>query len=559
MKEKTPTPGVSSGKPLGDQLLTTKLHVPSPRSDLVTRRRLTERLNRGVRGRLTLVSAPAGFGKTTLLGEWSLQSELPVAWVELDAGDNDLGRFLTYLVAAVNKVRTGIEEDILEPLHTPQPPQMESVLTALVNELATIPEDFAVVLDDYHAIEAPPVHDAVTFLLEHPPPQMHLIIASRTDPPLPLARLFAGGHLTKISAAELRFTPEEAVAFLNGTMGVDLTPEDIAVLEERTEGWIAGLQLAALTMQGREDLSSVVAGFAGSNHFILDYLADEVLRKQPENVQRFLLETCILDRLSGPLSDVVTGRSDSQSMLEKLERENLFIVPLDDERRWFRYHQLFSQFLRKELRRKKPGVIPDLHRRACDWFDHEGLAAEAVSHAFAAGDTERAANLVEHIARTTLRRGELSTLRRWLEELSEDLVCSRPRLCLFFAWYYLAIGRLDAIEPYLCKAEPEPAAEDEALTSTAGDTRTPSRAEESDEILGEVTTIRAAVAGLRGESSHAMDLSRRATGLLTEDNQFLRCIIAASQGFARRNRGDVDAASEAFAETASLARSVGGT
>jgi LuxR family transcriptional regulator, maltose regulon positive regulatory protein len=561
VEERISTAGVSSGTSLGDPLLTTKLYVPSLKPDLVARRRLTERLNQGVRGRLTLISAPAGFGKTTLLGEWSLQSELPIAWVSLDEGDNDLGRFLTYLVAALGNMRTGVGEDVLEPLHSTQPPPMESILTALVNETTTLPEDFAVVLDDYHAIEAPQVHDAVAFLLEHLPPQMHLIIASRTDPPLPLARLLGGGHLTKLSAAELRFTLEEAVAFLNDTMGVELSPEDVATLEERTEGWIAGLQLAALSMQGREDLSGFIAAFTGSNRYVLDYLAEEVLQKQAESVQRFLLETCILDRLSGPLSDAVTGRSDGQTMLEKLERDNLFVVPLDDERRWFRYHHLFSQFLLKELRRIRPGVVPDLHRRACDWFEREGLVAEAVSHAFAAGDSERAANLVEHIARTTLRRGELSTLRRWLEELSEDLVCSRPRLCLFYAWYNLATGQLDAIEPYLSKAELGSDAEDESLMITVGegDTQEPFGGEDSSEILGEVTTIRAAVAGLQGESSHAMDLSRRATELLTEDNQFLRCIIAASQGFAHRNRGDVAAASQAFAETAALGRSVGAT
>ena len=560
MEKRISTASASSGTLLGDQLITTKFYVPSLKAELVARRRLTERLNQGVKGRLTLISAPAGFGKTTLLGEWSLQSELPIAWVSLDDGDNDLGRFLTYLVAALGNIRTGVGQDVLEPLHSPQPPPIESILTTLVNEITALPEDFAVVLDDYHAIEAQPVHDAVIFLLEHLPPQMHLTIASRTDPPLPLARLLAGGHLTILSAAELRFALEEAVAFLNETMGVDLSPQDIATLEDRTEGWIAGLQLAALSMQGREDVSGFIAAFTGSNRYVLDYLAEEVLRKQTESVQRFLLETCVLDRMSGPLCDAVTGRSDGQTMLEKLERDNLFVVPLDDERRWFRYHHLFSQFLLKELRRIRPGVIPDLHRRACDWFEHEGLAAEAVSHALAAGDSERAANLVEYIARTTLRRGELSTLRRWLEELSEDLVCSRPRLCLFYAWYYLATGQLDAIEPYLTRAEHGSDAEDEGLAITVeeGD-KEPIGSEGADEILGEVTTIRAAVAGLRGESSHAMDLSRRATRLLTEDNQFLRCIIAASQGFAHRNRGDVAAASQAFAETAALSRSVGAT
>jgi LuxR family maltose regulon positive regulatory protein len=477
----------------------------------------------------------------------------------LDEGDNNLGRFLAYVVAALGTLREGIGEGILDPLHSPEPPPVESVLTALINEIATtMSEDFVLVLDDYHTVEARPVHDAVAFLLDHLPPPMHLIIAGRTDPPLPLARLLAHGHLTKLSAADLRFTPEEAVAFLNEAMGVDLSPEDVAALEERTEGWIAGLQMAALSIQGHEDVSGFIAAFAGSNRYVLDYLAEEVLRNQPEEVQTFLLETSVLDRLSGPLCNAITGRNDGQVVLERLERENLFVVPLDDERRWFRYHHLFSEFLMKELRQTSPDLLPGLHRRACDWFEHEGLAAEAVSHALAAGDSERAANLVEYIARTTLRRGELSTLRRWLEELSEELVCTRPRLCLFYSWYFLAVGRLDAAEAYLSKAEggldPGDGSSDHEEAA-----RKPAADSSSDEIIGEVTTIRAAVAGLQGKPSRAMDLSRRATELLTEDNQFLRCIIAASQGFAHRSRGDVAAAGQAFAEVAALARSVGAT
>ena len=547
---------------LGDPLLATKLYVPSVKSNLVARRRLTEQVNDGAGGRLTLISAPAGFGKTTLLGEWALQTRLPLAWVSLDDGDNDLGRFLTYMVTALGDLRDDFgAAGVLDLLHSPQPPQLEALLTMLINEMAAIPGDFALVLDDYHAIKSRTVHDAVAFLLEHLPPQAHLVIAGRTDPPLPLARLLARGHLTKISSADLRFTLEEAVAFLNEAMGVNLSPKDVAALEERTEGWITGLQLAALSMQGREDPQSFIAAFAGSNRYVLDYLAEEVLRKQDERVQDFLLETSILDRLSGPLTDAITDRGDGQEMLETMERDNLFVVPLDDERRWFRYHHLFSQFLLKQLRHTKPESLPGLHRRACDWFEREGLAAEAVSHALAAGDSERAANLVERVARTTLRRGELSTLRRWLEELSEDLVCARPRLCLFYAWYYLASGRVDAVDPYLSKAERGSYAGNDALVSAGGKGGTPRLAREEDqsEILGEVTTIRAAVAGLRGESARAMDLSRRATEQLTEGNQFLSCIIAASRGFAHRSRGEVDAASQAFAEAAALSRSVGAT
>ena len=544
------------GTSLGDTILATKLYAPPIRPNLVRRQPLTERLDQGTKGKLTLVSAPAGFGKTTLLSEWCLRSELPVVWVSLDQGDNDLGRFLTYLVVAVEKLRAGVGESTLSLLHSPNPPPIESVLTVLINEIAASPGDFALVMDDYHVIKAEPIHDAVAFLLKHMPSQMHLIVASRTDPPLPLARLLAGGHLTKLTASDLRFTPEEAAAFLNEMMGLDLSVKDAATLGERTEGWVAGLQLAALSMRGRRDIPGFVAAFAGSNRYVFDYLAEEVLRKQPDNVQAFLLETSVLARLSGSLCDAVTGRSGGRAMLEKLERANLLLVPLDNERNWFRYHHLFSQFLLKELRQTAPELLPDLHRRACDWFEREGLVAEAVSHALAAGDSERAANLVERIARTTLRRGELSTLRRWLEELSEDLVCARPRLCLFYAWYFLASGRLDDVETYLSMAESGPDAGGRGPTAREGGARENG---DADEILGEVTTIRAAVAGLRGESSRAMDLSRRANELLTEGNQFLLCIIAGSEGFAYRNRGDVAAASQAFAEAAALSRSVGAT
>lgn len=539
-------------------MLTTKLYVPFVKPNLVTRRRLIERLNEGSRGKLTLVSAPAGFGKTTLLGEWSLQGELPIAWVSLDEGDNDLGRFLAYLVAALGSLWTGVGKDALEPLHSPQPPPIESVLTALVNEIAAIPEDFALVLDDYHAIEARPVHDAVTFLLEHLPPRMHLIMVSRTDPPIPLPRLLARGYLTKLATADLMFTPEEAITFLNKAVGVELSPEEVAALEERTEGWIAGLQLAALSMQGRRDVSDFVAAFAGSNRYILDYLGEEVLRQQGEDIQNFLLETSILDRLSGPLCDAVTGRDDGQATLEELERVNLFLIPLDDERRWYRYHHLFSDFLRERLRRSYAGRIADLHRRACGWYERNELTGEAVGHALTAGDTERAASLVEKIARTTLRRGELNTLRRWLEALPEDMVCARPRLCLSGAWYSLATGRLDEVESYLSKVENE-------LDSASGnriavlEEDPGGLGKETREMLGEAATIRAAAVSLRGASARAIELAHRAEALLTEGNLFLRAIIAASLGFAHRDEGDVASASHSFARAAEISQSAGST
>jgi LuxR family maltose regulon positive regulatory protein len=415
--------------------LQTKLFVPPIRPEWVSRPQLTERLNVGLNRKLTLVSAPAGFGKTTLVSEWvhgrgtdacprrrgsavippagaSTADEasvpLPVAWLSLDEGDNDQTRFLTYLVAALQAAEADIGKGILAALESPQPPPADVVLTSLINEIAAFPARMLLVLDDYHLIEAQPVHDALGFLLDHLPPAarplggLHLVISTREDPPLHLARLRARGQLTELRATDLRFTPTEAAEFLNRVMGLDLSAEDIAALETRTEGWIAGLQLAALalqgpSMQGREDVTGFVRSFAGSHHFVLDYLVEEVLEQQPEGVQEFLLQTAILDRLTGPLCDALqfdkgklpsssvgttavrfgetkspTLRS-SEATLEMLERANLFIVPLDEERRWYRYHRLFADLLRQRLQRERPDLVPELHQRASEWYKENGL------------------------------------------------------------------------------------------------------------------------------------------------------------------------------------------
>lgn len=536
------------GEPLSDKLLVTKLYAPSARPRRVPRERLIEKLNEGMRSKLTVVSAPAGSGKTTLLAEWGARNEKPVVWISLDRNDNHPAVFLNYLIAALRELLPEARKDAIVLLRSPGPTPVESVLTILVNEVAAYPDDFALVLDDYHVIESGDVHHALGFLLDYMPPQMHLFVASRRDPPLPVARLLAGGQLTKLSAADLRFTPEEASAFLGETMGLSLSAAEASSLHASTEGWAAGLQLAAISIRETEKVPELVGSFGGISRHLLDYLAEEVLGNQPEEVRGFLLRTSILARMCGPLCDAVTGGGDGQGMLERLERGNLFLVPLDDERRWYRYHHLFSDFLLRSLRRSLPGEIPGLHRRACDWFERNGLAAEAVEHALAAEDPGRAADLVEKIARTTLRRGELSKLRRWLEALPEELVHGRPRLCLFYAWYFLAAGHLEAVEPYLERAES--AVNLESSTDTDQEVR---------EICSEAITIRAAVAGLRGESSRAVELAGKASGLLTEGNQFLRCIIAASLGYANRTEGDVAAAIGAFAEAAEASRAVGAT
>ena len=323
-------------------LLTTKLYIPAVRPELVSRPRLIERLNERLYRKLTLVSAPAGFGKTTLLSEWVRNCGCPVAWVSLDERDNDLTRYITYFMAALQTIEVDMGKGVLSAFQAPKPPPIESVLTGLLNEIAAVQEPFALVLDDYHVIEAQPIHDALTFLLDHLPPQMHLVIATRVDPPLPIARLRGRGQLTELRATDLRFTLDEVAEFLNQVMGLELSAENVAALASRTEGWIAGLQMAAVSMQGREDIASFIRAFTGSSRYILDYLVEEVLQRQTDSVQTFLLQTAILDRLTGPLCDALTGQDDGQVTLDSMERSNLFIVPLGEERRWYRYHHLFA-------------------------------------------------------------------------------------------------------------------------------------------------------------------------------------------------------------------------
>ena len=496
---------------------------------------------------MTLISAPAGFGKTTLLSEWRMMhlgSEYPLAWVSLEEADNDLTRFLFYLVGALRAIEADVGDATLASLRSPQPPPIESLLTALVNEISEIPKDFALVLDDYHLIANEAVHETIVFLLDHLPPQAHLVIASRTDPPLPLARLRARGQLTELRAHDLRFTPEETAAFLRGAMGLDLPEESVVALEERTEGWVAGLQLAALSMRGREDISGFIADLKGSNRYVLDYLAEEVLRRQPEDTGSFLLQTSILERLSGPLCDAVTDRADGQEILQRLEQENLFTVPLDDERRWYRYHHLFSEFLRERLRRTRPDLEPQLHHRASGWYERDGLVQEAVGHALAAGDLENAARLIEENFREMLAQGEATSLLSWMEGLPEELLRSRPWLCIPCAWALLITGQLEAAEARVNDLE--------SMVDAAGSPmegrEIPPGGEELAAVSGEAAAIRAYIVRNRGEVLRSIELSRRALGLLPEDNLTLRGILAYLLGGAYSMSGDLAAAREYLSE-----------
>jgi LuxR family maltose regulon positive regulatory protein len=442
-------------------LLLTKLYLPPYRPGMVLRPRLVERLNRGLHGRLALISAPAGFGKTTLVSEWLAACPHPAAWLSLDAGDNDPTRFLTYLAAALGTAAAGLGAGALAALQSSQPPPPESVLTILLNEIAHHPGSLVLVLDDVHVIEAAAVDQALAFLVEHLPPQLHLVLTTRQDPPLPLARLRARGQLTELRAADLRFTPGEAADFLNRVMGLHLAAEDIAALETRTEGWIAGLQLAALSLQGREDVGRFIQAFTGSHRFVLDYLVEEVLQHQPEPLRRFLLHTSILERFCAPLCAALVEGEDGREMLDALERSSLFLVPLDDQRQWYRYHHLFAEVLQAHLRDEQPGLAPELHRRASRWFAAHELTAEAVRHALAAQDFEPAADLIERAWLAMDVNYQSAAWLSWAQALPEALVRSRPVLSAGYGWALLGVGELEASEARLRHAERwlEPAGE----------------------------------------------------------------------------------------------------
>jgi LuxR family maltose regulon positive regulatory protein len=438
-----------------DTLVSSKLRPSQARPNLVARPRLIAKLEREAGRKLTLISAPAGFGKTTLLGEWvaGRSDERSVAWVSLDEADNDPARFLSYLVAALRSIEEEIGEGVLSSLRAPGSPPVGALTGALLNELADIPGELAIVLDDYHLIDSDPVQGVVSLLVDRLPSNVHLVIASRIDPPLPLPRLRARAQITEINAADLSFAREEAAAFLKDTMGLDLSAEDVAALEARTEGWIAGLQLAALSMRDREDVPGFIQAFSGSHRDVLDFLTEEVLKRQSERMHSFLLETSILERLTGELCDVVTNRDDGQEVLETLERENLFVVALGDERSWYRYHHLFADVLRGLLEQERSEDVKELHLRAASWYERNGWASEAFEHALAAGDAGWAARLVEYYAQALLQRGEGVTVDRWLSALPAGLVRSRPRLSLAQAILALISGRADEVEPLLTDAE----------------------------------------------------------------------------------------------------------
>jgi LuxR family maltose regulon positive regulatory protein len=503
------------------QRLTTKLYLPPARQTLVARPRLLERLHEGLRGRLTLVSAPAGFGKTSLVTAWREQSDLPLAWLSLDEEDNEPARFQDYLVAALRTVGPGLVQETSALLQTAPPPPLKVVLTSLLHELNESEDEFVLAFDDYHVIREPAVHEGLSFLVERLPPHAHALIVSRSDPPFPLARLRARGELREVRAADLRFDSAEAADFLNGVMDLGLAPADVRALEERTEGWITGLQLSALSLRGRENKSELVREFAGDNRFILDYLLEEVLGSQPAPVQDFLLRTSVLTRLSGPLCDALTDRADGHERLASLDRANLFLIPLDGKGEWFRYHHLFADLLRLKLRQKEPGLVAELQRRASAWCAEQGSLDEAVTYALAARDWARALDLIEPVAYQLISVGRFEHLKHWVENIPEEVLRARPLIFVGYVPTLLYRTEFDKAEKYIrMMEEAEPEELRRAIISTAWSSRS-----------------FAAIA--RGDVEQAVEFSRKSAELMPPGDVKQEAVVGHTRVRCASLRGDM--------------------
>lgn len=529
-------------------ILATKLYVPPLRPKIVLRPRLHKRLNMGLHRKLTLVSAPAGFGKTTVVSGWIANCGRPAVWLSLDERDNDLERFLTYLVAALQTISPSFGESILHILQAPEQPSTDTILTILLNEIATIAYAFILVLDDYHTIQAASVDNTVSFLLAHLPPQMHLVITSRENPRFPLARLRARGQLSELRAADLRFRQSEAAEFLNRMMGLKLSAENIATLEARTEGWITGLQLASLALTSSHEeptTSTRIQSFSGSHHFVLDYLVEEVLQRQPEHVQTFLLHTSILDRLCGSLCDAILCDPSiaGQTILEQIEHANLFIVPLDNKRRWYRYHHLFAELLRQRLQQRvSQDRMNELHIQASRWYEANGLDIEAFHHAAAANDVARAERLIEGNGMPLSLRGGSVPILNWLASLPTTTLNARPSLWTTYASTLMIVADVSGVEQKLKSAE-------SALQMSEPNDRT-------QDLIGRIAAIRASLAAIENKVETTMTQSRDALANLNPNNLSFRAITIWTQGAAHRARGDYVAAGESYSEAIRLGQLV---
>jgi len=512
---------------MGSDLLQTKLFIPPLRLNLVPRPHLVDQLNQRLKlgSKLTLLSAPAGFGKTTLVTNWLHDADLQIAWLSLDEGDNDPARFLSYIVAALNKTNIGINKSVQSMLASPQRPSNEMVMGALINDISAkgTQSELVLVLDDYHLIEDQSIHKTLSYLIEHQPPQLHLVLISREDPPLHLSLLRGRGEMTELRLADLRFTAQETSTLLNEVMGLSLNPTQIATLEARTEGWVSGLQLAALSMQGRSDVDAFVSSFAGSNRYILDYLIEEVFQQQPAEIQEFLLHTSILEQLTAPLCDALFSFEDqpspninSQKILEKLERANLFIIPLDESRQWFRYHHLFADLLRHRLRLKNTNLA-DLHSKAGDWLTENGSLRESIEHYIRASDWEKAVKLILEESDVLLRRGENATLVRWVSHLPEKVMQANPKLCLNCAWALALNGQEDEAETLLQIVE--------------------ASAESHPALYGNLLTAQIHIARARHDHLRTIELSQQALSMIPETEDEVRSVLNLNLGLALLQNG----------------------
>lgn len=517
-----------------NELLQTKLTIPPTSHDHVPRPRLIDRLNEGAGCALTLVSAPAGSGKTTLLSAWARQCDGSVAWVSLDRRDNDPARFASYLVAALRA--PGLE---LPDPAMPDPDSfekvLESTLAAAVNRLAERQTPLALALDDYHLIDHPAIHAALAFFLDHLPAGARVILSTRVDPPFPLARLRGSGGLAEARFDSLRFSLEETAAYLETRLDGQLGPQEVEALQERTEGWIAGLQMAALSLHGSPDPRGLVESFAGTHHHVLDYLVDEVLDRQPQHVQDFLLETSILEQLSGPLCSAVTRQPDGRARLEALERDNLFMIPLDHNRRWYRYHHLFAGALRERLARRSPHALRELHRRACAWYAENDSPAEAIDHALAAGDPHHASALIERFAERFWMRSQVVSLLRWIQAIQLDVRRTHPRLCLWEAWMLLLTGDWQRVSPILETVEARLEDSEDGGDGTG-------------ELRGMLGAMRAFQANISGHPEAAIPHANQALEAISEQNLNWRGAVAHILGDSYRLQGDVPAAGKAYAQ-----------
>ncbi|MDQ3705975.1 MAG: LuxR C-terminal-related transcriptional regulator [Chloroflexota bacterium] len=532
-------------------ILATKLHIPQVRASFVSRPQLVARLRMAVHHKLTLLTAPAGSGKTQLLAQWLYDSETHspapgtrAAWVSLDEADNDIVRFLTYVVAALDRLQPGLANQVMPLLHTSLLHTVEAPLVPLINLLDTVEATLVLVLDDYHEISAQPVHEALTFLLEHLPRNTHIVVSSRAEPPLPLARLRARNELLEIGVSDLRFTQEEVGEFMSRVMGLELATAQVEALQERTEGWIAGLQLAALAMQNRADRDLFISGLSSAHRYFLEYLVEEVLQKQPEDIQTFLLYTSILDSLSGPLCDELTGRQDSQRVLAALERQNLFTVALDHEGRWYRYHTLFGEVLRNQLERTQPHRATELHRSASLWYERANMVTEAIEHALVS-EPDLAGRLIRRSFLNQLGRGEIATVKRWLETLPEQQVRADPGLAVSRAWVSLFTNDPTSAEWWVAQSERSLAAQDDLDVAERNDT------------FGEIVALRARLAVLRRDVAGAVRLCEQALAYLPSMSAGVKGVICYSLGRAQYVVGDTQAARSAIQEAVTYAEKAG--